>query len=357
MSTEISNQSSNTAASTGLQSAASTNPKTKLLNFRQTIALAMSEEMRRDEKVFLIGEDVGIYGGDFGTSVGMFKEFGSERVIDTPISEAAIMGAAVGAAMKGLRPIVDLTFMDFVTIAMDALVNQGAKVRYMLAGQNISVPLTIRCACGSGIGSASQHSQSLESWLCHIPGIKVIAPGTAAEMKGMLKSAIREDNIVVVLEYKAEYGAKGEVPLDPDYIVPLGKADIKREGSDLTIISYGRMLSRCLEAADAARLERNIQAEVVDIRTLVPLDEETILSSVRKCGRVLLVAEDHKRGSYIGDIAARIAESDAFDYLDHQIVRLAGEDVPIPYAHNLEEQMIPSVDKIKQTIFDMSEGR
>lgn len=326
--------------------------ETKLMSYREAINLAMSEEMRRDEDIYLMGEDVGIYGGDFGTSVGMFKEFGPDRVIDTPISEAAIAGCAIGSSITGLRPIVDLTFMDFITIALDAIVNQGAKLRYMFGGQGIHVPVTFRCASGSGIGSAAQHSQALESWVCHIPGLKVVAPGTVSDTKGLLKSAIRDNNIVIFIEPKAEYGRKGEVPLDPEYTIPLGKGEIKREGKDITIVSYGRMLERTLQAADEVKKE-GISVEVVDPRTLVPLDKELIIESVKKTGRVLLVNDAHKTGGFIGEISAMISESDAFDYLDAPIARLAGQDVPIPYARVLETQMIPSVEDIKKKIHDI----
>lgn len=325
--------------------------ETKLMSLRDTINLAMSEEMRKDDRIYLMGEDVGIYGGDFGTSVGMLAEFGEKRVIDTPISEAAIAGCAIGSSMNGLRPIIDLTFMDFVTIALDAIVNQGAKNNYMFGG-GLKMPVTFRLAAGSGIGSAAQHSQSLEAWLCHIPGLKVVAPGTLNDMKGLLKSSIRDDSIVMILEYKAQYNKKEEVTLDTEYYIPLGKGDIKREGKDLTIVSYGRMLERVLQAADEVAKD-GISVEVVDPRTLIPLDKELILESIKKTGKVMLVNDAYKTGGFIGEIAAMIAESDAFDYLDAPIVRLAGEDVPVPYANCLETAMIPSVEKIKEAIKKM----
>lgn len=324
--------------------------ETKLMSYRDAINLAMSEEMRRDENVFLMGEDVGIYGGDFGTSVGMLQEFGKERVMDTPISESAIAGCAIGAAITGLRPIVDLTFMDFITIALDAIVNQGAKMRYMFGGQGVQVPVTFRCAAGSGIGSAAQHSQSLEAWLCHIPGIKVVAPGTIQDAKGLLKSAIRDNNIVIYLEYKAQFNTKGEVPLDTEYLIPIGKGEVKKEGKDLTIVSYGRMLERVLQAAEEVAKD-GINVEVVDPRTLVPLDKEIIINSVKKTGKLMLVNDAYKTGGFIGEIAAMVMESDAFDYLDAPIVRLAGEDVPVPYARILEVAMLPSVELIKENIY------
>ena len=323
--------------------------ETKVVALREAINLAMSEEMRKDEKIILMGEDVGIYGGDFGTSVGMLAEFGEKRVKDTPISEAAIAGSAVGAAQTGLRPIVDLTFMDFVTIAMDAIVNQGAKANYMFGG-GLKTPVTFRVASGSGIGSAAQHSQSLEAWLTHIPGIKVVAPGTVNDAKALLKSAIRDNNIVIFMEPKALYGKKEEVHLDPDFYIPLGKGEIKREGTDVTIVSYGRMLERVLKAAEEVAAE-DISVEVVDPRTLIPLDKDLIINSVKKTGKVILVNDAYKTGGFIGEIASVITESEAFDYLDAPVLRLASEDVPVPYSHVLETAILPDVAKIKEAIY------
>ena len=326
--------------------------ETKLMALREAVNLAMSEEMRKDENIFLMGEDVGIYGGDFGTSVGMLAEFGEKRVKDTPISEAAIAGAAGGSAIAGLRPIVDLTFMDFITIALDAIVNNGAKNNYMF-GDGLKTPVTFRVASGSGIGSAAQHSQSLESWLTHIPGIKVVAPGNANDAKGLLKSAIQDNNIVIFMEPKALYGKKEEVTQDPDFYIPLGKGEIKREGTDLTIVTYGRMLERVLKAAEEVA-EQGIDVEVVDPRTLVPLDKELIFESVKKTGKLMLVNDAYKTGGFIGEIAAMVTESEAFDYLDHPIVRLASEDVPVPYARVLEQAVLPDVEKIKAAIIKMA---
>jgi putative acetoin dehydrogenase E1 component beta subunit len=323
--------------------------ETKVVALREAINLAMSEEMRKDEKIILMGEDVGIYGGDFGTSVGMLAEFGEKRVKDTPISEAAIAGSAVGAAQTGLRPIVDLTFMDFVTIAMDAIVNQGAKANYMFGG-GLKTPVTFRVASGSGIGSAAQHSQSLEAWLTHIPGIKVVAPGTVNDAKALLKSAIRDNNIVIFMEPKALYGKKEEVNLDPDFYIPLCKGEIKREGTDVTIVSYGRMLERVLKAAEEVAVE-DISVEVVDPRTLIPLDKDLIINSVKKTGKVILVNDAYKTGGFIGEIASVITESEAFDYLDAPMLRLASEDVPVPYSHVLETAILPDVAKIKEAIY------
>ncbi|HEL0562175.1 TPA: alpha-ketoacid dehydrogenase subunit beta [Streptococcus equi subsp. zooepidemicus] len=325
--------------------------ETKLMALREAINLAMTEEMRKDDTIYLMGEDVGVYGGDFGTSVGMIEEFGAKRVKDTPISEAAIAGAAIGSAITGLRPIVDLTFMDFITIALDAIVNNGAKNNYMFGGGLIT-PATFRVASGSGIGSAAQHSQSLEAWLTHIPGIKVVAPGNANEAKGLLKSAIRDNNIVIFMEPKALYGKKEEVNQDPDFYIPLGKGDIKREGTDVTIVSYGRMLERVLQAAEELAAD-GINVEVVDPRTLIPLDKELIINSVKKTGKLMLVNDAYKTGGFIGEIAAMVTESEAFDYLDYPIVRLASEDVPVPYARVLEQAILPDVAKIKAAIVKM----
>ncbi|MBK5195095.1 MAG: alpha-ketoacid dehydrogenase subunit beta [Proteiniphilum sp.] len=330
--------------------------ETKIMSVRDAIIMAMSEEMRRDENVFLMGEDVGIFGGDFGTSVGMLDEFGKERVRDTPISENAISGAAIGAAMTGMRPIVDVTFMDFIVYMMDNIVNQAAKIRYMYGGKG-QIPVVFRCAAGGGVGSAAQHSQSLEAWFTHIPGLKVVAPGTPADVKGLLKAAIRENNPVIFLEYKAQYNMKGEVPLDPEFVLPLGKADIKKEGKDVSVITYGRMLERVMQAAKEVEEAEGVDVEVVDLRTLSPLDKDTVLESVKKTGKVLLVNDAHKTGGFIGEVAAMIAESDAFDYLDGRILRLAGEDVPIPYNQTLEAAMIPSVERIKKYILKLVNNR
>ncbi|HOO95054.1 MAG TPA: alpha-ketoacid dehydrogenase subunit beta [Proteiniphilum sp.] len=330
--------------------------ETKIMSVRDAIIMAMSEEMRRDENVFLMGEDVGIFGGDFGTSVGMLEEFGKERVRDTPISENAISGAAIGAAMTGMRPIVDVTFMDFVVYMMDNIVNQAAKTRYMFGGKG-QIPVVFRCAAGGGVGSAAQHSQSLEAWFTHIPGLKVVAPGTPADVKGILKAAVRDNNPVIFLEYKAQFNMKGEVPLDPDFVLPIGKADIKKEGKDVSVITYGRMLERVMQAAKEVEEAEGVSVEVVDLRTLKPLDKEAVLESVKKTGKVLLVNDAHKTGGFIGEVAATIAESDAFDYLDGRILRLAGEDVPIPYNQTLEAAMIPSVERIKKYILKLVNNR
>ncbi|MDN5351868.1 MAG: hypothetical protein PWQ12_787 [Clostridiales bacterium] len=320
----------------------------KEMTYAEAIRAAMSEEMRRDPDVIFMGEDIGLYGGAFGVSVGMFEEFGPDRVRDTPISEAVIAGAAAGAAVTGMRPIAELMFMDFSTIAMDSLVNQAAKMRYMFGGK-AKVPMVLRCPAGSGTGAAAQHSQSLEAWFCHVPGLKVVTPSTPADAKGLLKAAIRDDNPVVFVEQKLLYRQKGMVPEEDDFILEIGKADIKREGSDVTVVVYGRMLQRALEAAEIVAKE-GIDVEVVDPMTLVPLDKETIINSVKKTGRAIVVNEAVKTGGYAGEIAAVIAESDAFDYLDAPVLRLAGKDVPIPYNPDLEKAVVPSVNEIADAI-------
>lgn len=321
----------------------------KEMTYKDAIRLGMSEEMRRDENVIFFGEDIGLYGGAFGVSVGMMEEFGEERVRDTPISEAVIVGAAAGAAATGLRPITEMMFMDFVTIGMDALVNQAAKMRYMFGGK-AKVPMVLRLPSGSGTGAAAQHTQSLEAWLCHVPGLKVVTPSTPAEAKGLIKAAIRDDNPVCFVEHKLLYKIKGEVPVDEEYIIPIGKSFVKKEGSDLTIISWGTTLHKALEVAEEVEKE-GISVEVIDPVTLYPMDVDTIIESVKKTGRAIVVHEACKTGGLGGEIAARIAESEAFDYLDAPVMRLGGLDVPIPYNRNLEAAVVPSKDKIKDAIY------
>jgi len=324
------------------------------LTYAQAIKEAMTLEMRRDENVLLMGEDVGLYGGAFGVSAGMFEEFGEARVKDTPISEAVIVGAAAGAAAMGMRPIAEIMFSDFLTIAMDQLVNQAAKMRYMFGGK-ARVPMVVRAASGSGTGAAAQHSQSPEAWFCNAPGLKVVMPSTPADAKGLLISAIRDDNPVLFFESKMLYRTKGDVP-EADYTVPIGKADIKREGTDLTIISYGRMLPVCLDAAELLEKSEGIRAEVVDPRTLVPLDKETIISSAAKTGRVLIVHEACQTGGFGGELAAVIADSEAFYKLDAPIRRCCGLDVPIPYCPELEKSVVPGKDVIIQNALSLVRG-
>ncbi|KYG70948.1 alpha-ketoacid dehydrogenase subunit beta [Planococcus maritimus] len=313
------------------------------LTYLEAVREAMSQEMRQNEDVFILGEDIGVYGGAFGVTRGMIEEFGPERIRNTPISEAAISGTAVGAALTGMRPILELQFSDFMTIAMDNMVNQAAKIRYMYGGKG-KVPMVLRTPAGSGTGAAAQHSQSLEAWMAHVPGLKVVQPSTAYDAKGLLKAAIDEDNPVIFYEHKLCYKTTSDVP-EELYSIPLGKADIKREGSDVTIVATAIMVHKALEAA-AKLEEQEISVEVIDPRTLVPLDTETIIESVKKTGRLVVVHEAVKRGGFGGEIASTIAESEAFDYLDAPIMRLGGKAVPIPYNPELEKSAIPGVDDI-----------
>ena len=317
------------------------------ITYAQAIKDAMSEEMRRDPKVFLLGEDIGAYGGAFGVTRGMLEEFGPERIRDTPISEAAITGAAVGAAMTGMRPVMEIMFSDFMSIAMDQLVNQAAKARYQFGGQ-AAIPMVVRAPEGSGTGAAAQHSQSPESWILNVPGLKVVAPSTPRDAKGLLKSAIRDDNPVVFFEQKLLYRTKGEVP-EGEYLVPLGKAEVRREGKHLSVITYGRMVARCLEAA-AALAGEGIETEVIDLRSLKPLDTEAIIGSVRKTGRALIVHESPTFAGFGGEIAATICDSEAFFHLDAPVRRLGARDVPIPYNKNLEAAAVPTLEGILSTI-------
>lgn len=313
------------------------------LTYLEAVREALIQEMRQDPEVFVIGEDVGVYGGAFGVTKGMLEEFGPERIRDTPISEAAIAGAATGAALMGMRPVMEIMFMDFLTISMNQLVNQAAKIRFMFGGK-ASIPMVVRAPAGSGTGAAAQHSQSLEAWFVHTPGIKVVAPSTATDVKGLLVSAIRDNNPVIFMEHKLLYRTKGPVE-EALYTIPLGQAEVKREGRDLTIVAYSIMVPRALEAAEELAKE-GIEVEVVDPRTLKPLDTETIIRSVAKTGRVLIAHEAPRTGGFGAELAAIIADSEAFDYLDAPIRRLAGRDIPIPYNRNLERATVPQVEDI-----------
>lgn len=314
-----------------------------IITLKQAVADALAEEMRRDEKVFMMGEDMGIYGGCFGVTNGFLEEFGEERLMDTPIVENGFTAMAVGAAMAGYRPIVEYMFSDFVTVAMDSIVNQAAKQRFMLGGQ-VKIPIVIRTPAGSGSGAAAQHSQSLEAWFCHVPGLKVVMPSTPYDAKGLLKAAIRDDNPVLFFEHKIGYSVKGEVP-DEDYTVPIGKADIKRQGKDLTIISYSYTLQKALKAAEM--LEKDgVDAEVLDLRTLSPLDTEAIIASVKKTGKVLITHEGVQNYGVGAEVVGVIADSEAFFCLDRPIRRFGGEFIPIPYSPELEAQVVPQVETI-----------
>lgn len=313
------------------------------ITYLEAVREALTQEMQRDPEVFLIGEDIGVYGGAFGATRGMLEEFGPERIRDTPISEAAIAGAATGAALMGMRPVMEIMFMDFLTISMNQLVNQAAKIRFMFGGK-ASVPMVIRAPAGSGTGAAAQHSQSLEAWFVHTPGIKVVAPATPYDAKGLLVAAIRDNNPVLFMEHKLLYRTKGPVP-EELYTVPMGKAEVKRPGRDLTLIAYSIMVPRALEAAQQLAAE-GIEVEVVDVRSLKPLDKQTIVASVAKTGRVLITHEAPQTGGFGAELAAVVAESEAFDYLDAPLRRLGGRDIPIPYNRTLERATVPQVEDI-----------
>jgi pyruvate/2-oxoglutarate/acetoin dehydrogenase E1 component len=313
------------------------------ITYLEAVREALTQEMRRDPEVFLIGEDIGVYGGAFGVTRGMLEEFGPERIRDTPISEAAIAGAATGAALMGMRPVMEIMFMDFLTISMNQLVNQAAKIRFMFGGK-ASIPMVIRTPAGSGTGAAAQHSQSLEAWFVHTPGIKVVAPATPHDVKGLLVTAIRDNNPVLFMEHKLLYRTQGAVP-EELYAIPLGQAQVRREGRDLTVLAYSIMVLRALEAAEELAAE-GIELEVVDLRSLKPLDKETIVRSVSKTGRVLILHESPQTGGFGGELAAVVAESEAFDYLDAPIRRLAGRDIPIPYNRTLERATVPQIEDI-----------
>jgi pyruvate/2-oxoglutarate/acetoin dehydrogenase E1 component len=318
--------------------------ETRQLTYVEALNEALREEMRRDPTVFVMGEDVAVWGGGgvFGVTKGLVEEFGTERVRDTPISEEAIAAVAVGAAATGSRPVAEIMYVDFIGLAMEPIVNQAAKLRYMFGGK-ARVPLVIRAQEGAGRGNAAQHSQSLEAWFCHIPGLKVVTPSTPADAKGLLKTAIRDDNPVIFLEHKALYFSKGFVP-EGEYTVPLGKADIKRTGRDVTVVGIHTMVGKALQAAEQLA-ESGIELEVIDPRSLVPLDEQTIVDSVKKTGRLIVTHEAYTRSGYGAEIITRVIEA-AFDYLDAPPMRVCAKDVPVPYSTVLETAALPQVDDL-----------
>jgi pyruvate dehydrogenase E1 component beta subunit len=321
------------------------------ITYLEAIREALSEEMRRDPNVFLLGEDIGIHGGAFTVTKGLVDEFGSKRIRNTPISEGAIVGAAVGAAMKGLRPVAEIMFVDWITLAMDQVVNQAAKVSYMFSGQ-YKVPLVIRAPSGGGGGKgiAAQHSQSFEAWFTHVPGLKVAIPATPYDAKGLLKTAIRDDNPVLFLEQKALYMLRGEIP-EEDYTVPLGQARVVRQGKDVTLVTFGAFLQRALEAV--GRLEgEGIDVEIIDLRTVKPMDIDTIIASVKKTNRVVIAHEAAKMCGVGAEIAATIAE-EALDYLDAPIQRIGARDVPVPYSDSEEACVLPQSTEVDEKVLGL----
>lgn len=314
-----------------------------VVSYLDAIRQALWEEMERDERVFLLGEDIGVYGGAFKVTAGMMERFGEGRVIDTPIAESAIVGAAIGASLVGLRPVAEMQFADFIACAFDQITNFAAKCRYRWGA---GVPIVIRGPSGGGVHGGPFHSQNPEMYFVHTPGLKVVQPATAHDAKGLLKAAIRDEDPVIFFEHKYLYRlprVKAELP-DDDYVVPIGKAAVRHEGHDLSLITYGAMLYHCLDAAEALDRE-GVSAEVIDLRTLLPLDREAIVATAKKTGKVLVVHEDTRTGGIAGEIAA-IVNEEAFEYLDGPVLRVTAPDTPVPYAPSLEEYFLPNVDKV-----------
>ena len=316
------------------------------LTFAQAVKEALAEELRRDPTVFVIGEDVAEAGTPFKVLSGLVEEFGPERVLDSPISEPGITGLGVGAAMTGMRPVVDIMFGDFLTLVMDQLANQAAKAHYMSGGK-LKVPLTLRTTMGATRRSAAQHSQSLQAWVAHVPGLKVALPATPADAKGLMKSAIRDDNPVVVIEDKMDYTVKGEVPDDEDFTIPLGVAEVKREGEDVTIVATSSMIRVAFAAAEQLEAD-GISVEIVDPRTIAPLDGDTLVRSAEKTGRAIVVDEGHRSYGVTAEIASVIADR-AFYSLDAPVKRLGALDVPVPFSPTLEDVTVPTPDLVAQT--------
>ena len=317
----------------------------RIITYAEAIREAIGQAMEADESVFMLGEDIGVYGGAFGVSGDLYHRFGEERVRDTPISELGIVGAAVGAALVGMKPIVEIQFSDFTAQAMDQIVNQAAKIHFMLGGE-LSVPMVLRAPSGSGTGAAAQHSQSLETWFAHIPGLKVVLPSSPADAKGLILSALDDPNPVLVLEHKLLYKTSGHVP-EEMYRTPIGVSNTVRTGSDLTIVATGVMVSRSLEAASQLA-DEGIDASVIDVRSLSPLDMSPINDSVAKTGRLMLVQEAPGHVGFLAEVAARVAEGPSIYSLTEPIKRLSGMDVPIPYAPQLEKSVVPQLDDIVQ---------
>ena len=321
------------------------------MRMRDALREALREEMRRDDRIFLMGEDIGLYGGSYAVTKGLLEEFGDQRVIDTPIAESGIIGAGIGAAMGGLHPMVELMTINFSFLALDQIVNSAAKLYHMSNGQ-ISVPLVIRMASGGGSQLAATHSHSLEGLYAHFPGLKVVCPSSAADAKGLLKRAFRDDNTVIFIEHTANYALKGEVPEDPDFVIEFGVANVLREGTDVTIVGYGGSVHQATRAAALLEEQEEISAEVIDLRTLRPLDMETVVASVRKTNRCVIVEDAWKFGGFGGGLAAEIM-THAFDWLDAPVARVACKDVPLPYNRNLEFAALPSEEDVVEAVLGM----
>jgi len=321
------------------------------MRMRDALREALREELLRDDRVFLMGEDIGAYGGSYAVTAGLLQEFGSERVIDTPIAESGIIGAGIGAAMGGMHPMVELMTINFSFLAMDQIVNSAAKLHYMSNAQ-ITVPLVIRMASGGGSQLGATHSHSLEGLYAHFPGLKVVCPSNAADAKGLLKRAFRDENTVIFIEHTANYALKSEVPDDPDYVIEFGQANILREGTDVTIVGYSGSVHQAMRAAIMLQDQENVSAEVIDLRTLRPLDIETVLASVRKTNRAVIVEDDWKFGGFGGELSAQIMEQ-AFDHLDAPVARVASKDVPLPYNRNLEFAALPSEEDVVEAVLAM----
>jgi len=320
------------------------------ISFGEALREALQEEMRRDETVFVLGEDIALHGGDFGVTKGLLDEFGEKRVRDTPISETAIVGLSLGAASVGMRPVAEIMFSDFLGVCMDQILNQVSKMRYMSGGQ-VKTPVVIRTAFGAGISAGPQHSQSPEAFFVHIPGLQVVMPSTPYDAKGLLKTAIRNDNAVIFFEHKLLYGVKGDVP-EQEYLIGFGEADTKRNGTDVTIVATGLMVKEALAAAET--LEKDgLTAEVIDPRTLVPLDEKTLINSVKKTGRAVVVHEAWKRSGFGAEIAAMIME-EAMDYLDAPVKRVGALNVPTPFSPALEKYVVPNENDIVKAVKEIT---
>lgn len=324
-----------------------------VMSYIQAVTSTLKEEMQRDEKVFVLGEDVGKKGGVFGATKGLFDEFGNDRVLDTPLAESAIAGVGIGAAMYGLRPVAEMQFADFIMPAVNQIISEAAKTRYR-SNNDWDCPITIRAPYGGGVNGALYHSQSVEAVFANQPGLKIVMPSTPYDVKGLLNASIRDNDPVLFFEHKRAYRLlKGEVPED-DYVLPIGKADVKREGSDVTVITYGLCVHFALQAAEKLQ-EEGIDTHILDLRTIYPLDKEGIIEAAKKTGKVILITEDNKEGSIIGEVAAIIAENCLFD-LDAPIERLAGPDIPaMPYAPPMEKFFMMNPDKVEKAIRDLAE--